>query len=89
MTVTIIIILVIAVVGTLGFISMSRDAQRIHGAIDAFLVRASEATNADELLNIRKELVAYHNTECWHRNLGQRAREVINYIDGRRSGIRT
>lgn len=88
MIATIVLVLAIVAIGVVCFIGLSRDAKRIHGAIDAFLVRANEASTVNELLDIRKELVAYHNKECWHRQFGYHSREVINYIDGRLSGLK-
>jgi len=69
-------------IGIFGFTKLGKEAGEIHDQLRAFKAEAEKAGNA-ELYTIRKKLVEFHNTRCWHRKLGEHAREVLAYIDNR------
>lgn len=88
MIATTILVTVIVSFGVIAFTDLAREANRVHGKLKEFHVRATEAKTIDELVGIRQELCAYANKECWHRHFTDHAREVFLFIQGRLAGIK-
>ena len=82
--------LIIVIAGGLvvwAFTCVSRHANRVHDELNILLSRAKDMGTESELRSLRKEIVDFYNTECYHRILGQHAREVIQYVDGKINGL--
>lgn len=79
--------LIVLVVSTLvmSFVSISRDAQRIHERLHEFRARAEKAS-VPELRAMRHELAVFHDEACYHRHFSAHAQRVLAYIDGRLDG---
>lgn len=71
----------IMVVGSL--LALSRTAAKVHGELDQLANRARAAMTRGELLQVRKDLAAYHQKNCCIRHFGDHAREVLAFIDGK------
>jgi len=48
---------------------------------------AKAANDRAELLELNKRLIAYAEKNCWHRHLGNHAKEVNTYIYAKLDGI--
>lgn len=69
-----------------GFFSMFRlsaHAGFVHKGLNDIHERAKKATTHCDLTALRAELCVFHDKYCFHRILGDHAREVMAYIDGR------
>ena len=62
---------------------LMKNADFVHGKLNGFRTLAESCQFDHELHEIRRQLVAFHNKECWHRHYGDHTREVLSYINGR------
>lgn len=65
------------------FIGLSNTAATIHGKLDEFMERAKATNDQSQLRLLHSELIQYANKECWHKHLGNHAREVSAFIRGK------
>jgi len=66
-------------------ISLAKHATKVHDDLERFQRKARGAESLDELNTISKEVINYAQKNCYHRILSAHAREVLQYINGRRS----
>lgn len=84
--VTVAVLLFIFLVWSL--LRLSNYAGQVHARLHQFRSQAEAAQSADELLRVEAELRAYHKKEIWHRRLGDHAREVYAFIQGRKAAFK-
>ena len=63
-------------------------AENFFKALRNIEARAKKATNREELLSVRHDLVEFHNKYVDFRGQGAATRKVLAYIDGRLEGIK-
>ena len=83
------IIIAAVLIGLVAFsvIGISKEAGRVHGMLDSFMAEAVAAKDLDSLNRVMTSLIEYANKNCGVRPFGDHARQVIAYIQGKRSGM--
>lgn len=76
--------LAVVVLGFWSMVNVSKHAGWVHGQLDVLRSRAFNAVTDEELDAVEVSLRLLHSEHCYHRILGDRAREVLAYIRGRR-----
>jgi len=73
----------IGLTGIFSFVQIARHAGFVHDGLRAFRKSAEQAKSREELMEIRHRLCEFHDKYCYVRQLGDHAREVLAYINGR------
>lgn len=84
--ITILVVLGLISLLTWGIRGMHNEAVDVHDSLNALWAKAKTIETRDELLALRRDLVAFAKEKCWHRAYGTRAAELCAYIDGRLRG---
>lgn len=62
---------------------VAQHAGYVHGQFDVLTARAKAARTRQELEACKEELSKLYLKHCYHRRLGDRARTLLAYLNGR------
>lgn len=79
-----ILVFVLSSLFMLTLYGLSKHAEKVHASLYEFGDLARRAGTVEDLCQAERNLRKYAQKHCYHRHLASHAREILDYIQGRK-----